>query len=708
MRLDPSTSAWATSVFRLTPVALTSAGIDPTLAMEFGAGMANSTNTFQMGLAFYNDNTVDAFKVRRYIDPNSDGNCADAVLGALPPAAPTITTPTEGSVTSDNTPNITGTCETGATVTIREGATTLCTATCAASAYTCTSSTLTNGLHSITATQVDLAGNTSLSSAIRKFTVDTVANAPTIVTPTEGSVTSDTTPSITGVCETGATVTIREGATTLCTATCAASAYTCTSSALTDGLHSITATQEDLAGNISVASPVRNFTVNTAAPSAPTIELPADGSSGVDATPTVSGTCQTGTLVTVSEGAQVLCTASCIAEAYACEASELAVGAHTLTAIQTDDLNQDSPASAPVDYTVVADSDEDGLSDEEETDAGTDPNDADSDDDGVIDGDEPAWNVDSDGDGLMNALDADSDNDGLFDGTELGLGCGLPATDPVTGACIADADAGATTTNPLDADTDDGGVSDGAEDANHDGAIDLGETDPNVGADDVGIVDTDGDGLSDAEEDFLGTDPLDRDSDDDGTPDGQEANPGQDSDGDGLINGLDPDSDNDGLADGTEQGLGCDDPDTDAAAGQCVADVDPATTTSPLNPDTDGGGVSDGDEDTNGDGAVDPGERDPNDPSDDGDEPAVDEDRDGDGVVDGDDNCPDVANADQANQDGDGLGDVCDDDADGNGFVDNGQVAGGKLGCSAAQAPTGHLVGLVILALAALRRRRKA
>ena len=156
-------------------MALTSAGIDPTLAMEFGAGMANSTNTFQMGLAFYNDNTVDAFKVRRYIDPNSDGNCADAVLGALPPAAPTITTPTEGSVTSDNTPNITGTCETGATVTIREGATTLCTAVCAASAYTCTSSTLTNGLHSITATQVDLAGNTSAASPVRNFTVNTAA-----------------------------------------------------------------------------------------------------------------------------------------------------------------------------------------------------------------------------------------------------------------------------------------------------------------------------------------------------------------------------------------------------------------------------------------------------------------------------------------------------------------------------------------------------
>lgn len=35
-------------------------------------------------------------------------------------------------------------------------------------------------------------------------------------------------------------------------------------------------------------------------------------------------------------------------------------------------------------------------------------------------------------------------------------------------------------------------------------------------------------------------------------------------------------------------------------------------------------------------------------------------DTDGDGVADGDDNCPDVSNADQADSDGDGMGDVCD------------------------------------------------
>jgi hypothetical protein len=132
------------------------------------------------------------------------------------------------------------------------------------------------------------------------------------------------------------------------------------------------------------------------------------------------------------------------------------------------------------------DSDGDGLWDDQEALLGTDPFDADSDDDGVPDGAEVAFAEDSDGDGLINALDPDSDDDGLFDGTELGYDCGSPATDPSKGHCVPDADHGATKTSPLLADTDGGGMEDGREDKNLNGALDAGERDPLDPADDGG------------------------------------------------------------------------------------------------------------------------------------------------------------------------------------------------------------------------------
>jgi len=63
--------------------------------------------------------------------------------------------------------------------------------------------------------------------------------------------------------------------------------------------------------------------------------------------------------------------------------------------------------------------------------------------------------------------------------------------------------------------------------------------------------DSDGDGLSDAAEAGLGTDPNDPDSDDDGLNDGAEVN-------DHGTDPLDPDTDGDGVGDGTAVANGSD------------------------------------------------------------------------------------------------------------------------------------------------------
>ncbi len=142
------------------------------------------------------------------------------------------------------------------------------------------------------------------------------------------------------------------------------------------------------------------------------------------------------------------------------------------------------------------DSDSDFISDGVEVNTTlTNPADDDSDDDGFLDG-----NEDRNDDGVVGAdetdpNDADSDADGVQDGTELGLDAAQG--DDTAPTFVPDADP-ETTTDPTVADTDGGGNPDGEEDANHNGRVDSGETDPNDAADDPGPPDTDVDGVPNA------------------------------------------------------------------------------------------------------------------------------------------------------------------------------------------------------------------
>ncbi|MER2997777.1 Ig-like domain-containing protein, partial [Pontibacter populi] len=98
------------------------------------------------------------------------------------PGVPVVLAPEEDALLNKNKPTISGTAEAGATVKVFEGSTQIGTATAGTNgSWSFVPGTaLTEGEHKLTAEATDVAGNTSASSAVRSFTIDTKAPETTI------------------------------------------------------------------------------------------------------------------------------------------------------------------------------------------------------------------------------------------------------------------------------------------------------------------------------------------------------------------------------------------------------------------------------------------------------------------------------------------------------------------------------------------------
>ncbi|MFM0142933.1 Ig-like domain-containing protein [Paraburkholderia sp. RL18-085-BIA-A] len=209
----------------------------------------------------------------------SNGLAVVIDTSAAAPVAPTLASDSGklgDGVTNAVTPTITGTAEANASVTLydTDGTTVLGTATADSSgAWSIVSSTLDAGSHTLTVMQTDLAGNVSAASTGLALTIDT--SAPVLAASRDSgalgdNITNFNTPILTGTAEAGATVTLYDtnGTTVLGTATANGSGnWSITSSSLGVGVHTLTADQTDLAGNVSAASAALALTIE--APPAP-------------------------------------------------------------------------------------------------------------------------------------------------------------------------------------------------------------------------------------------------------------------------------------------------------------------------------------------------------------------------------------------------------------------------------------------------------
>src|SRR6202040_2551600 len=286
------------------------------------------------------------------------GNTGTATLSfTLDTTAPVVAITSPGGPTNQATQTITGTvdvADAGATVTILDGTTAIGSAIVQGNGSWTSTVTLNSGSNSLTAQVSDLAGNTATSSAV-VYTLST--SAPTVtesLTIDTGSsatdhITSNDALRGTGLANTVVHFTV-DGSPIVATATAnAQGAWSFTPTGLSDGAHTIVASQTDTFGNTGTAT--LSFTLDT---TAPVVAITSPGGPTNQATQTITGTvdvADAGATVTILDGTTAIGSAIVQGNGSWTSTVTLNSGSNSLTA-QVSDLAGNTATSSAVVYTL--------------------------------------------------------------------------------------------------------------------------------------------------------------------------------------------------------------------------------------------------------------------------------------------------------------------------------------------------------------------
>ncbi|MCU6215952.1 BapA/Bap/LapF family large adhesin [Enterobacter bugandensis] len=287
----------------------------------------------------------------------------------------------QNGLTNDRAPTLNGTGEPGSTITIFNGSDVIGTVEVPSSGLWSFTppSPLADGTYVLTATATDAAGNPSGQSNAWTIIVDGTAPAAPVITQVIDDVpgrtgsldlnetTNDSTPTLSGTAAANATVTIRvDGVDIGTTVADGLGAWNFTpDTPIAEGQHTLTAVATDAAGNISDVSNSWGIIIDSVAPDAPVITQVVDdvperlgalnsGDSTNDPTPTLNGTAEPGSTVTIRQDGVDLTTIvidSSGTWTYT-PTTPLVNGTYTFTAVTTDGAGNTSQPSGGFTLTV--------------------------------------------------------------------------------------------------------------------------------------------------------------------------------------------------------------------------------------------------------------------------------------------------------------------------------------------------------------------